>query len=182
MKTSTIQNKKIMAMAFPALLFFGLICHLPAHALSTSKDSTSPQDVRNIVASTVLPQQNQENIFVYRIEGRPDPFVPFITKKAATSNLNEIVPIAEQLSGMQLFEPGQLNLVAILMVENNEYAMAEDFTGRGYILHTGMKIGKRGIIKSIVSNQVIIEETVFTRAGEKLTSNIVMLLKKEGEE
>ncbi|MBU0944284.1 MAG: hypothetical protein KKE53_07505 [Proteobacteria bacterium] len=138
--------------------------------------------MKNAVDSVTPPQQNQENLFVYRIEGRPDPFVPFITKKAATSNLNEIVPIDEQLSGMQLFEPGQLNLVAIMMVENNEFAMAEDFTGRGYILQAGMKIGKRGIIKSIVPNQVIIEETAFTRAGEKLTSNIVMLLKKEGEE
>jgi len=132
--------------------------------------------------SVTFPKQKQENLFVYHIEGRSDPFVPFITKKAATTNMNEIVPISEQLTGMQLFEPGQLNLVAIMMVENDDFAMAEDFTGKGYILRTGMKIGKRGVITKIVSNQVVIEETSFTRAGEKLTSNIVMLLKKEGEE
>ncbi len=179
MKTLTTQNKKIMALAFPALLFVGLLCHLPAHALPTG-ESTSPQDQRATVDSVAV--QGPEKLFVYHIEGRPDPFIPFITPKAATTNMNEIVPIAEQLTGMQLFEPGQLNLVAIMMIENGEFAMAEDFTGKGYILHTGMKIGKRGIITKIISNQVVIEETSLTRAGEKLTSNIVMLLKKEGEE
>ena len=54
--------------------------------------------------------------FVYQLENRPDPFVPFITEKAATANvdMNEIIESDEQLTGMQLFEPGQLNLVALL--------------------------------------------------------------------
>lgn len=181
MKTLTTPNKRIMALAFPALLVSSLLCHFPAHAIPTG-ESVSLQENEAPVDSLTFPKQSQENLFVYHIEGRPDPFVPFITKKAATTNMNEIVPIAEQLTGMQLFEPGQLNLVAIMMVENDDFAMAEDFTGKGYILRTGMKIGKRGIITKIISNQVIIEETAFTRAGEKLTSNIVMLLKKEGEE
>ena len=68
------------------------------------------------------------------------------------------------------------------MAEENDFAMVEDTTGKGYILRTGMEIGRRGIITSIQSNKVTIEETAFTRAGKKLTSNIVMLLKKEGEE
>jgi len=45
-----------------------------------------------------------------------------------------------------------------------------------------MKIGKKGLITAITANQVLIEETSVTRAGEKLTNNIVMLLKKKGEE
>jgi len=68
------------------------------------------------------------------------------------------------------------------MSNNNDFAMAEDTMGKGYILNAGMKIGKRGVITSIKANEVIIEETAFTRAGKKLTSKIVMLLKKEGEE
>jgi hypothetical protein len=60
--------------------------------------------------------------------------------------------------------------------------MVEDSAGQGYALRPGMKIGKRGIITTIDPNQVIIEETSTTRAGEKLTNNVVMLLKKKGEE
>lgn len=122
-------------------------------------------------------------VFTYQLEGRPDPFSPFISEKATGSlNMDEIVESEETLSGMQLFEPGQLKLVAIVFEDNAELAMVEDATGQGYALRPGMKIGRKGIITTIAPNQVNIEETSVTRAGKKLTNNIVMLLKKEGEE
>jgi len=173
MKKSTLQHKQGMALAAPILLLFGLAYFAPlAHALPAGQENGSP----------ALPQESTEIVFEYLIEGRPDPFVPFITKRASSSKVDEIIPIEERLTGMQLFEPGQLSLVAIMMMGENDFAMAEDTTGKGYILREGMKIGKRGIITVIDANKVVIEETAFTRAGKKLTSNIVMLLKKEGEE
>lgn len=122
-------------------------------------------------------------VFTYQLEGRPDPFAPFISEKAVNViNMDEIVESEEALTGMQLFEPGQLKLVAIVFEKNAELAMVEDATGQGYAIRPGMKIGKAGIITTITPNQVIIEETSVTRSGKKLTKNIVMLLKKEGEE
>ncbi len=122
-------------------------------------------------------------VFTYQVEGRPDPFAPFISEKAvSTGNNDEIVENNEPLSGMQLFEPGQLKLVAIVFEKNAEMAMVEDATGQGYTIRPGMKIGKKGIITSITPNQVIIEETSVTRSGKKLTKTIVMLLKKKGAE
>lgn len=122
--------------------------------------------------------------FEYVLENRPDPFVPFITEKAATStvDMNEIVDKSEPLTGMQLFEPGQLTLVALLKKNVADVAMVEDFTGKGYILLEGTKIGRRGVVKDIAANAVIIEETAVTRAGKEITSQVVMTLKKEGEE
>ncbi len=171
MKTLTSNSRRIIVTVLPAILF-GLACALPA--LSQVEKDTSEADA-------VL-HQPSKSLFEYLIENRPDPFIPFITEKAASVNIDEIIPIEERLSGMQLFEPGQLNVVAIVMVEDNDFAMAEDTTGKGYIIRKGMKIGKRGTITEIQPNEVIIEETAFTRAGKKLTSKIVMLLKKEGEE
>ncbi len=127
-------------------------------------------------------QETIKELFEYLIEGRADPFRPFISAKTTSAKIDEIIPIDEQLTGMQLFEPGQLQLVAIVMVGDSDFAMAEDTTGKGYILQKGMKIGKRGIVTAIRPNEIIVEETAFTRAGKKLTSNTVMLLKKEGEE
>lgn len=122
-------------------------------------------------------------VFTYQLEGRPDPFAPFISEKAVSAlNMDDIVESEETLTGMQLFEPGQLKLVAIVFEKNAELAMVEDATGQGYAIRSGMKIGKKGIITTITPNQVIIEETSVTRSGKKLTKNIVMLLKKEGEE
>ena len=179
MKTSTLYTSHLLAKSLSVLLF-GMVCVAPM-AFALPAPSAAPENPSPEVLA--LPKQPLDTLFEYHIENRPDPFVPFITEKAASANINEIIPVAEQLSGMQLFEPGQLNLVAIVMTDNNaSFAMAEDTTGKGYILHTGMKIGRRGIITAIQSNEVIIEETAFTRAGKKLTSKIVMLLKKEGEE
>lgn len=122
-------------------------------------------------------------VFTYQLEGRPDPFAPFISEQAISAlNIDEIIESEEALTGMQLFEPGQLKLVAIVFEKNAELAMVEDATGQGYAIRPGMKIGKNGIITTITPNQVIIEETSVMRSGKKLTKNIVMLLKKEGEE
>jgi len=174
MQKTNRQTKRQKNLILPVILFcglvsfgsyaFGLETTTQAEKLATNQESTS------------------QEVFEYVIEGRNDPFIPFISEKAQSAKMDEILPVENQLSGMQLFEPGQLNLVAIVMVDNKDLAMVEDTTGKGYILHTGMEIGRRGIITSIQSNKVTIEETAFTRAGKKLTSNIVMLLKKEGEE
>ncbi|MFT5701050.1 MAG: Tfp pilus assembly protein PilP [Desulforhopalus sp.] len=122
--------------------------------------------------------------FEYILENRLDPFVPFLTEKAATSNvdMNEVVEKNEILTGMQLFEPGQLTLVALMQSGNEDIAMVEDFTGKGYVLTEGTKIGRKGVVKDIASNIVRIEETAETRAGKKIITEIVMILKKEGEE
>ncbi len=132
---------------------------------------------------SIVTTQDQDS-FEYLLENRKDPFLPFITEKATTSdiNMNEIVDNQTQLTGMQLFEPGQLNLVALMKRGETDFAMVEDFTGKGYVISEGTKIGKRGVVKEIIPNKVIIEETAETRAGQKIVTNTVMVLKKEGEE
>jgi type IV pilus assembly protein PilP len=121
--------------------------------------------------------------FEYVLENRADPFIPFISEKAAssTADMNEIVDNNEPLTGMQLFEPGQLTLVALLKKNLADVAMVEDFTGKGYVLLEGTKIGRRGVVKDIAPNAVIIEETAVTRAGKEIITQVVMTLKKEGE-
>ena len=122
--------------------------------------------------------------FEYIIGDRKDPFVPFITERATTAdiNMNEIVEVDAELTGMQLFEPGQLTLVALLSSGSEDFAMVQDFTGKGYVISKGTKIGKRGVVTEIAPNRVLIEETAQTRAGQKIVTNTVMVLKKEGEE
>jgi len=58
----------------------------------------------------------------------------------------------------------------------------EDQTRKGYILKMGTPIGKRGVVTSIDSRQMIITETAKTRAGKELKTTTVMRLKKEGDE
>lgn len=131
-----------------------------------------------------LSETIDESRFEYILENRPDPFVPFLSEKAATVNvdMSEVIDNKEPLTGMQLFEPGQLTLVALMQKGSEDIAMVEDFTGKGYVLTEGIKIGRRGVVKDIAPNSVLIEETAVTRAGKKIITEVMMILKKEGEE
>ncbi len=136
---------------------------------------------QNIELNFVITKSDYE----YLIEDRSDPFVPFFTGETTTEptlDPHEIIDNKRQLTGMQLFEPGQLTLVALMKTDGKYVAMVEDFTGRGYVIDVGTKIGRRGVVTAIRSNKVLIEEIAVTRAGKELRSEIVMALRKEGEE
>jgi type IV pilus assembly protein PilP len=124
------------------------------------------------------------NAYFYNSEGRSDPFKPFVTPKSssAVSDPNEIIDEANSLTGMQLFEPGQLTLVGIILSSTEPIALVEDQTRKGYILKLGNPIGRRGLVTSIDSHQMIITETAKTRGGKELKTTTVMRLKKEGDE
>ena len=158
-----------------ALLLAASLVTTPAPASATENAAASAAAAPTTV--TAAP-------FEYQLENRVDPFVPFITEKAATASadMNEIIEDNKPLTGMQLFEPGQLTLVATLRKNKDDVAMVEDFTGKGYVLLQGTKIGRRGVVKKIDPNAVTIEETAVTRAGKEIITKIVMTLKKEGEE
>ena len=128
-------------------------------------------------------EQTESPEFEYVLDGRPDPFVPFITEKAATPKFdpNEIIDEDVELTGMRQFEPSQLRLVAILETARKKIAMVEDVTGRGYTINEGTPIGRRGVVTQITRQQVIITETAHTRAGKEIKNTIVMRLNKEGE-
>ena len=121
----------------------------------------------------------------YAMEGRTDPFRPFITPKAAQPaglDPNEIIDEQKILSGLQLFEPGQLTLVGVLNNDNaGAIALVEDQTKKGYILKQGVAIGKRGVVTQIEDEQVIVTEISKTRAGKEITNTLIMKLNKEGD-
>ncbi len=125
------------------------------------------------------------NTFVYELEGRHDPFIPFLTPKATSAtplDPNEIIDEETALTGMQLFEPGQLKLVAVLVAKGEPMALVEDVTGKGYILREGIPIGRRGVVDEIFASEVKITETAKTRAGKEILNTITMKLKGEGDE
>lgn len=122
--------------------------------------------------------------YFYKYEGRNDPFKPFVSPKKATTitpDPNEIVEDKIEYSGMQLFEPGQLNLVGVMLTKNDPMALVEDQTKKGYVLKLGSLIGKRGIVTAIESQQVIVTETAKTRAGNEIKSTTTMRMKLEGD-
>ncbi len=155
----------------------GVILFSASHSMAADKKET-----KETVEQPTVPIELKivQDDFEYKIDGRPDPFKPFLKPKIELDP-NEIIESNEVLTGMQLFEPGQLTLVAIMMAGKQHIAMVQDSTGKGYVLNTGMKIGRHGEIISIDANKVTIEETAVTRAKKEIKSRIDMVLNKEGE-
>ena len=174
-------SKQLLTLYLISILIFITVCFF---TFTTAQSAVAPQIPPNTLTKKDTPGSlsfaHKDSTFQYHLEGRSDPFMPFISDKAEeTLNPNDIVENQEKLTGMQLFEPGQLTLVGIVNTSDQKFAMVEDVSGKGYIIQEGTKIGKRGVVRSIIPNKVLIEETAMTRAGKKLTSDIVMVLRKE---
>ncbi len=163
---------------FSLLLLLSGGIYLPALA------KKPPTDVLEPAVPLLGPGEENTKPYAYVLEGRPDPFVPFITKKASTPKLNpnEIIDEDVELTGMRQFEPGQLRLVAVLETGKKKIAMVEDVTGKGYMLNEGTPIGRHGVVSKISLQQVVVTETAHTRAGKEIKNTIVMRLNKEGEQ
>lgn len=128
--------------------------------------------------------QLSNDIYSYNAEGRFDPFKPFVAPKSSSptqQDPNEIVDDGNELTGMQLFEPGQLTLVGVMLSSQEPIALVEDQTRKGYVLKLGNLIGKRGVISSIDPRQVVVTEIARTRAGKEMKSTTTMRIKKEGD-
>ncbi|MDF1615725.1 hypothetical protein [Desulfurivibrio dismutans] len=127
-------------------------------------------------------QPGQDSAFVYRLVGRPDPFMPFV-ETAPVPAPGEPVEDGEEevLTGLRRLEPGQLSLTAIFVSDRETMAMAEDSTGRGYFLRPGDLIGRKGRVESITPGRVIIKESTMTPAGETEYRTIEMFLTQEGD-
>ncbi|MBB5347895.1 pilus assembly protein PilP [Desulfoprunum benzoelyticum] len=164
---------------YGSVLLFSFLLYTPVESMAA--DVSQPSVAAQQPETTKPPQTRP---FDYIMANRPDPFLPFITDKTTdqeTGDPNEIIDQNEPLTGMQLFEPAQLSLVALMETGTEKLAMVQDSTGKGYVLTEGTKIGRRGTVKAISPNKVLIEELAETRGGKKILSYIDMVLKKEGE-
>jgi type IV pilus assembly protein PilP len=163
-------------MCFALLIATGVFSG-PAQATENVTGLTTPEQLLG-----GDPEQTLQK-FEYQLEGRQDPFTPFISDKAATQKIgaDDIIEENVELTGMRQFEPGQLTLVAVMYTGSRRLAMGEDVTGKGYILNEGMPIGRRGVVSRIDGQQVTVIETAHTRAGRELETTVVIRLNKEGD-
>jgi len=120
--------------------------------------------------------QEPDELFIYKREGRTDPFVSFIREKVAVTKTS-----VEELTGMRKFEPGQLSVVAIVMSAADRFAMVQDSNNQGYIIREGILLGRTGVVEAIVPNKVIVKNYTYNLAGDKIYKTVEMVLKQEGE-
>lgn len=173
------RSKRLFLLSMIALLLTvaGAFFTSVGFAQNTAAESTPDQATIEKHLAEILSFAKDDG-FVYRREGRADPFVPFITEKMLQAESSKS---KEELSGLQRLEPGQLSLVAVVFAGDTGIAMAQDSVGMGYVLRKGMRIGLSGVVEAIVPNAVIIKQKYKTISGKNRYRNIEMVLKKEGE-
>ncbi|HBH27852.1 MAG: pilus assembly protein PilP [Desulfofustis sp. PB-SRB1] len=157
------------------------------NAIAVSQEAPVSADEGSSATETMQTNGDtgQREEFQYESIDRADPFMPFITERTPQpaprpiqEEPDEIIE-STRLTGMQLFEPSQLTLVAVMFSGTENIAMVQDSSGQGYIIKEGMLIGKHGTIVDISNNGVLIEEVMQTRRGRTLTNEISMLFERE---
>ncbi len=147
----------------------------------TQKTKASSVEKKPIEASKVIEKKESEKPpeveYSYNPLGKPDPFKPFI----------QISPIKEAkrtvpLTPLQKYEISQLKLVAIILAPEDNVAMVEDSTGKGYIVKKGTLIGKNdGKVVKILKDKIIIEEPYQDVLGQTKVNEVIMPLHRPEE-
>ena len=118
--------------------------------------------------------------FYYNPRGRIDPFKPFLLKMLARGKKGKkVLPLTplQKLSFVEL----QRGLVAIVWGHLGNRALIQDPAGKGYIIKPGTPVGPNGVVKQILSDRVIIEQTIIDVATNKKIRKEITLTLKRGE-
>jgi type IV pilus assembly protein PilP len=104
--------------------------------------------------------------YSYEPIGKRDPFkTPF---EAAT---------IRQDHPLQAFELDQLKLIAVVSGAEVPFAMVEDPTGLGHVVHRGTPIGKHGgRISEISRRKLVVREQYVDYTGRKVTSDVSLVM------
>jgi len=157
------------AIIFYFISFFSIVSYASEQNVTQNQEFLATE--QNSFEELKKSYFNDGTEYYYKREGRPDPFMPFISEEIVQAEKNK-----EELTGMRRFEPGQLTLVGIVLVRGKHIAMVEDSVGKGYILHVGTEIGKNGIVEDIEPNKVLIKQLSHTNNNnEKIYKPIEMM-------
>jgi len=172
-----VDLKRFHTLFFCCLVVFIVISLQNATAFSAEEQAAAEsKEMKFTEKMAAILFHESEDAFVYKREGRNDPFVPFVQERVVATE----API-EELRGMRKFEPGQLTVVAIVMSPTEKLAMVQDSNNQGYIIREGNLLGRTGVVEEIVPNKVIVKNYTYNLAGDKIYKTVEMVLKQEGE-
>lgn len=138
-----------------------------------------------VTAATAPVENIEPPKYVYEPAGRRDPFEPLVHDKMPSAQDNKSGGMAvpeEQLTPLQQYEISQFRLIGVIIGKGQPTAMVVAPDGKAYVLKKGVKIGKNnGVVKSITSSAVFIEERYQDLSGEMMKNELeIKLPKREG--
>ena len=161
--------------SFVAAIAFLIIFSSCEGKIKTIKKQEQPQSTVEVgqeqTPQLEVEKKHKASYFGYNPIGKRDPFQPYISEESRP---------AVTLTPLQTFDIDQLRLVAIIWDISDPRAMAEDPSGRGYILKKGTLVGKNwGRVTQIEKGQVIISEEYRSISGDLIVNQVVMKLSEK---
>ncbi len=121
------------------------------------------------VSDIVKQQGSKQEKYVFKAEGKRDPFLPFFIEKDTNFNMKSPMGLFSAETELERIKMSDLKLVSVVKSQNNVWAMVRGPDGKGYILKKGVGIGTRG-----GKVDKIIWENRMTPLGEKEIRKVVI--------
>lgn len=110
--------------------------------------------------------------FVYRPEGRRDPFRSMLFELQAAKDKRARAPLEQ-------FELGQISLTGVIWEAEEPRALVTDPEGRSFVIKVGSRIGKNeGRVVRIGDNLVRVKETYVNFAGEETGKDVELRIRR----
>lgn len=151
----------------------------PVPAQQPKTVAVQPKPIQKQASSALrlpTPPVNQ-----FDFSSKKDPFKPFVAVKAEIKNTPASTKIFQRsMLPIHSFDVSQFKLIGIITGGRENKAMVTDPGGKGYVLKTGMLIGKNaGKITSISSNGVDVLEQFEDDNGRVRKENIKLTLPRK---
>lgn len=169
------------------VLFLISACNKEQVPANSGQVTTSPPAKSDAVAKPVQKQASSAAhvtpapVNQFDFSNKKDPFKPFVVAKVEqkSSPENERRALRNALP-IHSFDVNQFRLIGIITGGRENQAMVTDPNGKGYVLKTGMLIGKNdGKIVSINSNGVDVLEQFRDDNGKVRKENIKLTLPRK---
>ncbi len=145
----------------------------------SKKVTVTEEEYSQNVKELMLFLEGRSDNYIYKRDGRPDPFLPFLRERVVDQEID--TSSTGELVGMQKFEPGQLLVVGIVQTVSGPVAMVQDSTGKGYVITPGIKLGRSGVVDEITANMILIKQQYMMTSGASRHRIVKMMLTHEGE-
>lgn len=133
------------------------------------KDAEPPKADEEAKAKQPEAEDSQEDALglidegedLYSRKGRVDPFAPFVQapEPDESGNAKKKLQRREPRTPLERISLGQLRLTAIMEMPDQNLAMVEEASGKGYVVKEGTYIGDQGgRITEVLPDAIIVEE------------------------
>lgn len=155
----------------------------PKQPVAASSSSASGAEPSSPLASEATNSPSSSfALEPYSPKDKINPFIPLVQTRPKTTIAvakGEEKP-TRTLTPLEKFDLSQIRLVAVVLAKSGKIAMVEEASGKGYVIRVGTYIGKdAGTVVQILTDRIVINETITDFRGEEILRTREMKLNKQ---